>query len=203
MSDRGSTTLTTAILTTTVIAFLSGYIFGVYTIRGYLLSPALVEERRRNFQDPVESDESDVEEDDTVLDHAPNWSNGLEADRRQGLRQESVKTEKAVPASAAVTALSSWKDSQEECKLVLVVRTDLGMTKGKLRSSSASVGRASFRLICEHDRRQDRSTVWPRNTRMLQSPFECGTKGSSFGSGPRTEAVGKIRASKDCRAGQE
>lgn len=27
--------------------------------------------------------------------------------------------------------LKSFEDSQEECKLVLVVRTDLGMTKGK------------------------------------------------------------------------
>jgi len=115
-----------AIISTTIVAFLSGFMLGVYSIRGYLISPALVEERRRNFGDPVESDESDVDEGYTLLDHAPNWANGEEADRRDGL-----KAAKKDASSSKPKAPASIKDSNEECKLVLVVRTDLGMTKGE------------------------------------------------------------------------
>lgn len=106
------------VLSTAFASLIAGYMFGVSTTRGYLISPELVEERRANLADPVESEESDVDEDDTLLDHAPNWANGADADRRQGLR---VQPEKPVV-----------KDTGEECKLVLVVRTDLGMTKGSL-----------------------------------------------------------------------
>ena len=115
-----SQAVSTVVVSTTIVAFISGFMLGVYSIRGYLISPALVNERRANLEDPVESDQSDIDEDEAVLDHAPNWANGEEADRRQGLRA------KARPAAStpAVT------DVKEECKLVLVVRTDLGMTKG-------------------------------------------------------------------------
>lgn len=119
--DQG--TQTGIILTTSLAAFISGWLFGVFTTRGYLVSPALAEERHRNLHDPVESDESDIDEDDTILDHAPNWANGAAADRKQGLR-----------ANARVGGMTERQtldaDSNEECKLVLVVRTDLGMTKG-------------------------------------------------------------------------
>jgi PTH2 family peptidyl-tRNA hydrolase len=116
---------TGVIISTAVVGLLTGYVFGIWTIRGYLISPSLVEERRRTLHDPVESDESEIDEDDTVLDHAPNWANGADADRKQGLRALEEKKEPVV------------KDNGEECKLVLVVRTDLGMTKGMLCSDSS------------------------------------------------------------------
>lgn len=109
------------ILSTAFASLITGYIFGVYTTRGYLITPELIEERRRNLNDPIETDESDVDEGDTLLDHAPNWANGEDADRRQGLR---AGTQKPKPN------LEGVQDTGEECKLVLVVRTDLGMTKG-------------------------------------------------------------------------
>ena len=106
------------ILTTALATFIGGFFLGVWTIRGYLIDPKLVAERRGNYRDPVESDESDVDESDTLLDHAPSWSNGVQADRRQGL------------SFAAGPPAAALQHSNEECKLVLVVRTDLGMTKG-------------------------------------------------------------------------
>ncbi|UKZ78374.1 hypothetical protein TrVFT333_006111 [Trichoderma virens FT-333] len=112
---------TGVILTTALASLVTGYMFGIFTARGYLISPALAEERRRYHNDPVESEESDVDEDDTLLDHAPNWANGLDADKRQGLK---------FGESGAAERKSLMMDSSEECKLVLVVRTDLGMTKG-------------------------------------------------------------------------
>jgi peptidyl-tRNA hydrolase, PTH2 family len=107
------------VLGTSVVTMITGFMLGVFAVRGYLISPSLAEERRKNLNDPVESDESDIDEGDLNMDHAPNWANGIEADRRQGLR---VKNE--------------VQDKGEECKLVLVVRTDLGMTKGMSRHCS-------------------------------------------------------------------
>ena len=116
MSDvQGQTGI---ILTTALVTFITGFAFGVFTQRGYLISPDLVQERKRNLSDPIESDESEVDEDDSLLDHAPNWANGEAADRKQGLKT----VQRPSPPQ--------MKDSGEECKLVLVVRTDLGMTKG-------------------------------------------------------------------------
>lgn len=113
---------TTVAITTALTTFVTGYVFGLYTSRGYLISPALQAERRGNYQDPVESEESDVDEDDSLLDHAPNWTNGEDADVKQGLRFSADKK--------AAAAAPKLKLTNEECKLVLVVRTDLGMTKG-------------------------------------------------------------------------
>lgn len=112
MSDDAGPT--GVILGTACATLVTGFMLGVFATRGYIISPSLAEERRRYNNDPTESEESEIDEDDLVMDHAPNWSNGTEADRRQGLK---VKP-------------SSVEDTGEECKLVLVVRTDLGMTKG-------------------------------------------------------------------------
>ncbi len=207
--------MTTSILTpdslllgTSIATFVTGFVLGVYSVRGWVLvSPELADERRRNLHDPVESDESDVDVggggDGLVvpLDHAPNWANGLEADRRDGLRLRKQKqkqkqkprpfengedgddddddddeedevegidsrgeekgrgrkkkkknnnnnkdgggkgagrkaaAEEANPRAPLVDigdAAGGGGDDNEECKLVLVVRTDLGMTKGWL-----------------------------------------------------------------------
>ncbi|RSL97679.1 hypothetical protein CEP52_010752 [Fusarium oligoseptatum] len=130
MADTGGQQ-TGIILSTAFTALLTGYAFGVWTIRGYLISPDLVEERRRNLHDPEESEESDIDEDDSLLDHAPNWANGPDADRRQGLKAE--EKEKVV------------QDNGEECKLVLVVRTDLGMTKGKIAAQCSHATLACYK----------------------------------------------------------
>ncbi|KAI5457383.1 peptidyl-tRNA hydrolase PTH2-domain-containing protein [Mariannaea sp. PMI_226] len=128
MADQG--VQTGIILSTGIVAVITGFMFGVFTTRGYLISPELADERRRNLADPVESDESDIDEDDTLLDHAPNWANGTDADRRQGLKAEEV-----------------LKDTGEECKLVLVVRTDLGMTKGKIAAQCSHATLACYKAM--------------------------------------------------------
>jgi hypothetical protein len=80
-----------------------------------------------NYDDEEESEDEDIDE--SILDHAPNWGNGLEADKRDGLRATKAKEE---------PVKTGWEDSTEECKLVLVVRTDLGMTKGRFPLPSSS-----------------------------------------------------------------
>lgn len=123
MSDHG--VATGVILTTAFASIVTGYMFGIFTSRGYIISPSLSEERRRNMTDPVESDESDIDEGDSILDHAPNWANGEAADRRQGLSASVPRPQINV--------------GNEECKLVLVVRTDLGMTKGKNEPAQSKI----------------------------------------------------------------
>jgi PTH2 family peptidyl-tRNA hydrolase len=121
------------LISTTLASFFTGFLLGIYSIRGYLISPELASERASNFKDPVESEESDIDEDDTILDHAPNWSNGEEADRRQGLRAPKEVKSRVVQEAKEVTKAAAREEDgnpNEECKLVLVVRTDLGMTKG-------------------------------------------------------------------------
>ncbi|KAL2891743.1 Peptidyl-tRNA hydrolase 2 [Ceratocystis lukuohia] len=120
----------TVVVSTSLVVFLSGFVLGIYSIRGYLISPELAEERRRNLNDPVESEESDID-DELLLDHAPNWSNGFQADVRDGLRSRPEGDD-------AVTQKKEAADVSEECKLVLVVRTDLGMTKACYKAITRS-----------------------------------------------------------------
>lgn len=182
-----STSVSTALITTSLVAFFSGFALGIYSIRGYVLPPSLAAARRQLLNDPVESEEEDVEEDDTILDHAPNWANGAEADRRQGLRVPEAKAvddevgsrkggekkikkrrkaaenktepepegddaggrsargeaEAAYPRQTAVNPGSN----PHECKLVLVVRTDLGMTKGGFPPSPSDHPRSPLRTL--------------------------------------------------------
>lgn len=119
--------------------------------------------------------------------------------------------------------VSTFEDSSEECKLVLVVRTDLGMTKGTYHFFSFS----SCILVClavkedlprrqcpmprnrktthtpiilTHSRsllrnRQDSCSVFTCNPRMLQDTLATAI--------PDPEALGKLRSGKGCAAGQE
>ncbi|KAK3343984.1 peptidyl-tRNA hydrolase PTH2-domain-containing protein [Lasiosphaeria hispida] len=134
------------VVSTSIVALITGFLLGVYSIRGYLISPDLEAERQGAWKDPVESEESDVDEDDTILDHAPNWDNGEEADRRQGLRASAAATAK--PKTAAKTSKAALTPREtEECKLVLVVRTDLGMTKGKIAAQCGHATLACYKTL--------------------------------------------------------
>lgn len=125
---------------TAIIAGLSGYLIGIASSLGFLPIPFMPQQARAhglsNYDDEEESAEEDID-DDAILDHAPNWANGPEADKRDGLRFIPKKAD-AEEEKKKVAEKSSWQDSTEECKLVLVVRTDLGMTKGDLFCSSPS-----------------------------------------------------------------
>jgi peptidyl-tRNA hydrolase, PTH2 family len=114
---------------TAIIAGISGYMIGIASSLGLIPNPFVAKEPRRrgiaNYDDEEESEEEDIDE--SILDHAPNWANGLEADKRDGLRATAAGRAEAKKEEVVKTG---WEDSNEECKLVLVVRTDLGMTKG-------------------------------------------------------------------------
>lgn len=139
MADKSPYAQTLIVISTSFVALMSGFLLGVYSARGYLITPEFYKESRANYDDPVDSDETDVDEDDLVMDHAPNWANGEEADRKQGLRATAAGVKKGAAGSSAKNKAAAEdapkgptvEDTGEECKLVLVVRTDLGMTKGE------------------------------------------------------------------------
>ncbi|KAI5918955.1 peptidyl-tRNA hydrolase PTH2-domain-containing protein [Camillea tinctor] len=177
----------TLVLTTSIAAFLSGFALGVYSIRGYFIPQSWTTERERMLRDPVESDESDVDEDDTVLDHAPNWANGEDADRRQGLRvrknqdggnksnSSKSKKKEAEAASPPQEALADT-NSGEECKLVLVVRTDLGMTKGKIAAQCSHATLACYKSLSKRSNDATSSSILRRWERLGQAKIAVQVK---------------------------
>jgi PTH2 family peptidyl-tRNA hydrolase len=130
MADRAPPTPLAMIIGTAIVAAISGYMIGIASSLGFLPIPFMPKTVRArgiaNYDDEEESEEEDIDE--SILDHAPNWANGVEADKRDGLRA----TASSRSTTREVKTKLDWEDStmSEECKLVLVVRTDLGMTKG-------------------------------------------------------------------------
>merc|ERR1712098_1019600 len=84
---RAPPTPVAMIIGTALIAGISGYLFGIGSGLGLFPNPFVTKEARKrgisNYDDEEESEEEDI--DASVLDHAPNWSNGFEADKRDGL----------------------------------------------------------------------------------------------------------------------
>lgn len=83
--------------------------------------------------------------------------------------------------------LRSFEGNREDCKLVLVVRTDLGMTKGKTTLSYPQSSENSNKSF-----RQNSSSMLSRDLSMLQAlPFSRARLST-------TEALGVSRSSEDC-----
>ena len=151
MADRAAASPMALLISTAILAAISGYMIGIASSLGFLPIPFMPKAaapgrrgRTDNYDDEEESSEEDIDE--GILDHAPNWANGLEADKRDGLRatakalkaiKKEAMEEKRIKRESREEKVvkkeePSWEDNNEECKLVLVVRTDLGMTKGLL-----------------------------------------------------------------------
>jgi PTH2 family peptidyl-tRNA hydrolase len=121
MADRPPPSAVSVIVATAVLAGISGYMIGIASSLGFLPIPfapksqvAGVNPKRSKtagYDNEEESSEEEIGENELggALDHAPNW--GIDAAGKSKEKRE-------------------WQDNGEECKLVLVVRTDLGMTKG-------------------------------------------------------------------------
>ncbi|TEY84250.1 hypothetical protein BOTCAL_0018g00270 [Botryotinia calthae] len=149
MADmRAPPTPTAMLIGTAIIAGLSGYMIGIASSLGFFPIPfmprAPKERGIANYDDEEESEEEDI--DASMLDHAPNWSNGLEADKRDGLRATQNNTAKKSEKKKEKSE-GGLVDTGEECKLVLVVRTDLGMTKGKIAAQCSHATLACYKTI--------------------------------------------------------
>jgi PTH2 family peptidyl-tRNA hydrolase len=144
MADPRQPTPTALLVGTAITACIFGYMLGTASSLGLLpfsksaTATKRVRSSRTGTYDDSEESSSD-EIDASLLDHAPNWVNSEAADRRDGLRveKEEKPLKKKIKGGAkkieAVGAMEPFDGREdEECKLVLVVRTDLGMTKGEI-----------------------------------------------------------------------
>jgi PTH2 family peptidyl-tRNA hydrolase len=132
MTDRSPPTPAAMLIATAIISLVTGYMIGIASSLGFIpipfqtaTAPPGQRTKTSNYKDEEESSEEEV--DDSLLDHAPNWANGMAADLRDGLRASEKEKGTVDLTDVAKPAVDN---SKEECKLVLVVRTDLGMTKG-------------------------------------------------------------------------
>ncbi|TVY81272.1 Peptidyl-tRNA hydrolase [Lachnellula suecica] len=167
MADRAPPTPMAIFIGTAIIAGISGYMIGIASSLGFLPIPFATKPQRQrgisNYDDEEESEEEDIDE--SILDHAPNWANGPEADKRDGL--------KAAAPAAAQPQKPSLEDNDEECKLVLVVRTDLGMTKGKI---AAQCGHATLACYKNFLRNSPKSPILRRWEKMGQAKIALQVK---------------------------
>ncbi|KAK3387235.1 peptidyl-tRNA hydrolase PTH2-domain-containing protein [Podospora didyma] len=185
----------TVVVTTSIVALISGFLLGVYSVRGYLISPDLKQERLANIRDPVESEESDIDEDDTILDHAPNWVNGEDADRRQGLRVAEPPKEKSKTTKTKTFAAAGAVDlSNEECKLVLVVRTDLGMTKGKIAAQCGHATLACYKTLLHAAQKEGQHSAAARLLRQWERMGQAKIAVQIKGENEMLELMGKAHS---------
>lgn len=122
---------------------------GIASSLGFLPIPFASKPARErgvsNYDDEEESEEEDIDE--SILDHAPNWGNGLEADKRDGLRATAAGKKNSKKEEKEELQKEEFQDNGEECKLVLVVRTDLGMTKGKIAAQCGHATLACYKRL--------------------------------------------------------
>ncbi|KAE8441682.1 hypothetical protein EG329_004555 [Mollisiaceae sp. DMI_Dod_QoI] len=152
---------------TAIIAAVSGYMIGIASSLGFLPIPFMPKAAAvrgvSNYDDEEESEEEDIDE--SILDHAPNWANGFEADKRDGLRATPAavkKEEKPINIKKEATV----QDTGENCKLVLVVRTDLGMTKGKIAAQCGHATLACYKRFLKNDPKSTILRRWEREGQM-------------------------------------
>jgi len=152
------------IIGTALIAGITGYMLGIGSSLGIIPNPFFPKEPTKrgisNYDDEEESEEEEVDE--AILDHAPNWANGFEADKRDGLRATAAAKAKEVKKEKAVVELGD----DEECKMVLVVRTDLGMTKGKIAAQCSHATLACYKHFLKHDPKSKVLRRWEREGQM-------------------------------------
>lgn len=170
MADRAPPTPLAMIIGTAIISLMFGYMVGMGSSLGIFPNPFNTKLPKGRgveyYDDEEESAEEDVDE--SILDHAPNWGNGFEADQRDGLRVKPAgtnenKKEKKVKGkeepqkrqeweAGEEKTRADWEDkNREECKLVLVVRTDLNMTKGKIAAQCGHATLACYKNFMRND----------------------------------------------------
>jgi PTH2 family peptidyl-tRNA hydrolase len=192
----GPSTLS-VVVGTAIISLLTGYMLGTASSLGFLPSPfgakspvaPIIRAGRdtSHYDDEEESSEEEID-DPTVLNHAPNWANSEKADKRDGLRNSALQQQAKRGAEGKEQKVPEGWDLSEESKLVLVVRTDLGMTKGMLHLLPSTAA-----MLIQS--RQNRRTMRPRYARLLQDLAKDRQ--------PSTQALGAPRAGQGRAAGQE
>ena len=112
LPDRPPPSTAAVAIATAIVAALAGYFLGQANSLGLFGGPRITSKESwpNSYDVKVHADSSDEES----LSSPEDRDDGEEEEKEEERQGE----------------LKSFEDSTEECKLVLVVRTDLGMTKG-------------------------------------------------------------------------
>ncbi|KAF7713842.1 Peptidyl-tRNA hydrolase 2 [Penicillium ucsense] len=124
--DRTTPTTTAYVIATAIVAGVTGYFIGQGASLG------LFREKQgwpNGYDVKVHKDSSDEE-----LEGQDSEEEESDDDEDEGTGEE----------------LASFKDNEEEVKLVLVVRTDLGMTKGKIAAQASHATLACYKYFITH-----------------------------------------------------
>lgn len=132
------------LLGTVLVAGISGYMIGAASSSSRRLVPnppfassSIAHSRISSYDKENETDDENL--DDEPLDHAPNWGHDVKANTKGELR---------VPMKNKFEPMPVWDtQQQEECKMVLVVRTDLGMSKGKIGAQCSHAAIACYKRL--------------------------------------------------------
>ena len=136
MADlRPAPTPTAMLIGTAIIAVLSGYMLGIASSLGFLPIPFMPRASAASAHKTVHydsSEESESEEisDGAILDHAPNWANGYEADKRDGLRAglaEAAAAEEKAKRKQGQAKVALQVKSEEELQMLQATAISLGL----------------------------------------------------------------------------
>ncbi|BDD58285.1 hypothetical protein MPDQ_002579 [Monascus purpureus] len=128
MTTNPPPTTTACVIATAIVAGVTGYFIGQGASLGLFSSSSSSSEQKHAAPKitPHDGDASDEEE------------------------EEYDESESESESDADGGELASFKDNSEEVKLVLVVRTDLGMTKGKIAAQCSHATLACYKYFLSH-----------------------------------------------------
>lgn len=120
MADRQGPSILAVAFASAIVAGLAGYFLGQASSIGVFSSGASKPNHKSKASSSSSSAGEKVDQSDSDISDA-------------GAATDDDDDDDSDDDDLDDQELDGFKDSNEECKLVLVVRTDLGMTKGKLR----------------------------------------------------------------------
>ncbi|KAL9627812.1 MAG: hypothetical protein Q9204_006314 [Flavoplaca sp. TL-2023a] len=150
-SDRPPPSTTSIVIGTAILAVALGYFIGQGSslgIFGFTPPPSKSKSQSKNpkkswpnsYDVTIHPDSSDEE----VFKQIRGADLGIESEESS---KDSSSEEAEVELGQKQEGLNQFEGNKEECKLVLVVRTDLGMGKGKIAAQASHATLACYRAL--------------------------------------------------------
>ena len=142
MTTSEAPTIASVALATAIISLATGYLIGTGSSLGLFGSPSAKATKKKptkswpnSYDVTIHPDSSDED----LMEQLGRGGGGNASQKTEIKDSEDEDDESSDDEAVEVGELSAFEGNKEECKLVLVVRTDLGMGKGRSLPSSTSV----------------------------------------------------------------
>lgn len=202
MADRIPPSTISILAATAILAVAFGYLIGQGSslgLFGSTKSPPKGKSKNpkkswpNSYDVTIHPDSSDEE----VFKQIRGADLGIESEESS---KDSSSEDNEVDLGQKQAGLNQFEGNREECKLVLVVRTDLGMGKGMPVEPHCILHRLGCDLLTYslNNHRQDCSPMFPRNTRLLPSSLQHIPQGSQ----PSPQTVGAYGSGESRRTGK-